>query len=109
MNQASVLQYNNAETDAPQRTIFFNSASTVVRRMMRIRISYDDARTWPMSRPLSDLTLPAGSGVEGGYSSMAKTADFRIGAMVESNLDTSSSTSARSILFHKFNLSWILG
>jgi sialidase-1 len=72
---------------------------------MRIRISYDDANTWPMSRPLSDLTLPFGAGVEGGYSSMTKTADFKIGAMVESNLDTSSSTSPRSILFHKFNLS----
>ncbi|GAA4089305.1 sialidase family protein [Actinomadura miaoliensis] len=105
--EASVLQYNN---DAPARTVFLNPASTVQRAdKMRVRISYDNARTWPVSRPLSDGPLPAGAGTEGGYSSMAKTSDYRIAALVESNLDTSSNgTSYRSIIFRKFNLSWIL-
>ncbi|GAA2112131.1 sialidase family protein [Actinomadura alba] len=106
VNQASVLQYNN---DAPSRTIFLNSASTENRRQMRVRISYDNARTWPNSRPLSEGPLPSGAGTEGGYSSMTKTADYRIGALVESNLNVdASSTSSRSVLFRKFNLSWIL-
>jgi sialidase-1 len=104
-NEASVLQYND---DAPARTIFLNSASTEVRREMRVRISYDNAHTWPNSRPLSEATLPSGAGTEGGYSSMTKTADFRIGALVESNLDVASAASPRSIIFRKFNLSWIL-
>jgi sialidase-1 len=81
MNQASVLLYNNAEPDAPTRMIFLNSASTVTRTKMRFRISYDNAKTWPMSRPLSDLPLPPGSGTESSYSSMVKTADNRVGAM----------------------------
>lgn len=104
-NQASVLQYNN---DAPARTIFLNSASTEVRTKMRVRLSYDGARTWPVSRPLSDGPSAPGAGTEGGYSSMAKTSDYRIGALVESNLDVGDRTSARSIVFRKFNLSWIL-
>jgi sialidase-1 len=73
---------------------------------MRVRISYDNARTWPNSRPLSEGPKPAGAGTEGGYSSMTKTADDRIGALVESNLNVNNS--ARSIIFRKFNLSWIL-
>lgn len=108
-NEASILFYNNAEPDAPTRTIFLNSASTDTRTKMRFRISYDNANTWPMSRPLSDFTLPSGSGTEGGYSSMVKTADNNIGAMVETNLDISNNdVSARGILWHKLNLGWIL-
>lgn len=107
-NEASVLQYNNTEPAAPARTIFLNSASTEVRTMMRVRISYDNARTWPVSRPFTQAPLPSGAGTEGGYSSMAKTADSRIGALVESNLNVGSGASPRSILFRKFNLSWIL-
>jgi sialidase-1 len=108
-NEASVLQYNNAEPGAPARTIFLNSASTVTRTKMRVRISYDNAVTWPISRPFDEAPQAAGAGTEGGYSSMTKTADFKIGALVESNADTSNNdTSYRHIIFRKFNLSWIL-
>jgi sialidase-1 len=108
-NEASVLQYNTTEPDAPARTIFLNSASTVTRTKMRVRISYDNAHTWPISRPFSEGPQAAGAGTEGGYSSMTKTADFRIAALVESNADTSNNDSSyRNIIFRKFNLSWIL-
>ncbi|TDD91006.1 sialidase family protein [Actinomadura rubrisoli] len=102
-----MLQYNN---DAPARTIFLNPASTTHRaETMRVRISYDGARTWPVDRPLTDAPPPAEAGTEGGYSSMAKTSDYRVAALVESNLDTRhNGTSYRSIVFRKFNLSWIL-
>lgn len=110
--QASLLRYN---TDSPTRILFLNSASTVTRTKMRVRISYDEARTWRFSRPLSDAPLPDwpalgnGSVAEGGYSSMAKTADFHVGALVEVNEDTGSNdTSHRSIVFRKFNLPWML-
>ncbi|RZS44979.1 A/G-specific DNA-adenine glycosylase [Herbihabitans rhizosphaerae] len=103
-NEASVLQYN---TDAPARTIFLNSASTDTRTKMRVRISYDDAQTWPRSRPLSESPIPD-SGTEGGYSSMAKTDDFHIGALVETNLRIGDPNSPKSIIFRRFNLSWIL-
>jgi sialidase-1 len=76
---------------------------------MRVRISYDNARTWPISRPFDEGPTAAGAGTEGGYSSMTKTADFQIGALVESNADTSNNGSSyRHIIFRKFNLSWIL-
>jgi sialidase-1 len=106
--EASVLQYNKTEANAPARTIFLNSASTTTRTMMRVRISYDNAGTWPVGRPLSAGPLPPGAGTEGGYSSLAKTADSQIGALVESNLQVGDKASPRSILFRKFNLSWIL-
>lgn len=110
--QASILRYN---TDAPTRIVFLNSASTVTRTKMRVRLSYDEARTWRFSRPLSDAPLPDWPGLgnasvaEGGYSSMAKTADFFVGALVEVNEDTAhNGTSHRSIVFRKFNLPWML-
>ncbi|WP_308368107.1 MULTISPECIES: sialidase family protein [unclassified Microbulbifer] len=111
-SQGSILRYNR---DSPARIIFLNSASTVTRTKMRVRISYDGGKTWPISRPLSDAPLPSwrglgdGNWAEGGYSSMAKTADFAVGALIEVNENThSSATSHRSIAFRKFNLPWIL-
>jgi sialidase-1 len=110
--EASIMRYN---TDSPTRIVFLNSASTVTRTKMNVRISYDEAQTWPVHRFLSDAPLPAWSGLgagsvaEGGYSSMAKTADFFVGALVEVNENTGdSSTSHRTIVFRKFNLPWML-
>ncbi|MEJ3750269.1 sialidase family protein [Actinomycetes bacterium KLBMP 9797] len=110
--QGSILRYNN---DDPTRIMFLNSASTETRTKMRVRISYDEARTWPISRPFSDAPLPSWAGLgggawaEGGYSSMAKTADYFVGALVEVNENTGNSdTSHRSIVFRKVNLPWIL-
>ena len=80
------------------------------------RVSTDEGRTWPVSRRLSEAPLPAwpalgaGEVAEGGYSSMAKTADKAVGALVEVNEDAdASATSHRSIVFRKFNLPWITG
>lgn len=108
-NEASVLRYN---TDAPARLAFMNSASTETRTKMRIRLTENEGRTWSYSRPLSDAPLSGESATykEGGYSSMAKTADYHVGALVEVNENTSSnSTSHRSIAFRKVNLDWIRG
>ncbi|GGZ49989.1 sialidase [Streptomyces inusitatus] len=105
--QGSVLSYN---LDSPARTVFLNSASVNSRRAMRVRISYDaDARTFGPSRSLGDAPA-AGVGYEGGYSSMAKTADYRIGALVETDFfnDGTGPHSYRAILWRRFNLSWIL-
>jgi sialidase-1 len=110
--EASILRYN---LDTTPRIMFLNSASTTTRTAMTIRVSTDEAQTWPISRPLSDAPLPAwpalGTGTvkEGGYSSMAKTADKAVGALVEVNEDTTDSASHRSIVFRKFNLPWITG
>lgn len=119
-NEASIMRYN---TDAPSRIVFLNSASTSTRTAMRVRISTDEAVTWTCSRPLNDLPLPpsrtagwgglgAGDVREGGYSSLARTNDFHIGALVEVNENAANAgttlTSHRSIVFRKFNLPWVL-
>lgn len=114
--EASVLRYN---FDSPDRIYFLNSDSTVTRGKMKVRVSYDDGNTWPRERWLyvdnphasPNYATPddAAAAGKGGYSSMTKTADFCVGALVEINEDTSNSgTSHRSIDFHKFNLDFIL-
>ncbi|KAK9493142.1 glycoside hydrolase family 33 protein [Lipomyces doorenjongii] len=108
--EGSVLLYNLASPAGPARTIFMNSASTTSRRQMRVRISYDaNAAKFDYGRKLSDAPVE-GAGHEGGYSSMTKTADYKIGALVESDFfnDGSGPMSYRAILWRRFNLSWIL-
>lgn len=105
--EGSILRY----TGEPSRIMFLNPASTERRCKMRIRISYDEGVTWPISRRTHDWltddeTCDQG---KGGYSSMCKTADYNVGALIEINEDVSNSaTSHKSIEFHKFNLPWIL-
>ncbi|KAJ5691753.1 hypothetical protein N7462_001176 [Penicillium macrosclerotiorum] len=105
--EGSLLRYNS---DAPARSIFLNSASTTSRRAMRVRISYDgDATKFDYGRKLSDAPVES-AGYEGGYSSMTKTADYKIGALVESDFfnDGTGSGSYRCLFWRRFNLSWIL-
>lgn len=105
--EGSVLRY----TGEPSRIMFLNPASSERRCKMRIRISYDEGVTWPISRRTHDwlsdeATCDQG---KGGYSSMAKTADYAVAALIEINENVSNNaTSNRSIEFHKFNLPWIL-
>ncbi|KAH6842908.1 glycoside hydrolase family 33 protein [Chaetomium sp. MPI-CAGE-AT-0009] len=108
--EGSVLLYNRADSKGPARTIFMNSASKTSRREMRVRISYDsNAAKWNYGRELANAPV-SGAGNEGGYSSMTKTADFKIGALVESDFynDKGGEKSYRSIIWRRFNLSWIL-
>lgn len=105
--EASIVRYNQ---DPTNRIIFLHSSSTIDspmqegRSKMYVRISYDDGLTWPISRWLYDwlTTSEAIAQGKGGYSSMIKTADFAVGALVETNPGT-----YRSIDFHKFNLEWM--
>jgi len=107
--EASVLRYN---TDDPNRIIFLNPNGTGQRCNMTVRISYDDGVTWPRSRALYDAVncnYTSSTVVYGGYSSMVKTSDYCIGALIEYNEDVHHSDSShKSIEFNKFNLSWIL-
>jgi len=113
MCEGSILRYNR---DAPDRIYFLNANNETARCNMTVRISYDQGATWPISRAIFDwntcdyTAIKAGNHIaKGGYSSMIKTADFAVGALIEINEDlTTSSTSHKSIEFHKFNLPWIL-
>lgn len=107
--EGSMIRYN---TDTPHRIIFLNPNTTDKRCNMTVRISYDDGATWPKSRPIYDWNTcdyAAITVAKGGYSSMIKTADYHVGALIEINENVhASSTSNKSIEFHKFNLPWIL-
>ena len=96
--EASIMRYNDSY---PPRLIFINPATTLGglenRKKMRARISYDDGETWPISRELD--------AVNGGYSSLVKTGDYNIGSLQELRQNGGNSF---SIIFRKFNLSWIL-
>lgn len=107
--EGSSLRYNMS---APNRIMFLNSASTVTRSKMRIRISYDGGLTWPISRRMYDTLTDAQAEAQGkgGYSSMAKwgnsTTGYGIGALIEIN--EGGTAEHRSIEYHKINLEWIL-
>ncbi|KAI9170709.1 extracellular sialidase/neuraminidase [Paramyrothecium foliicola] len=108
--EASTLLYNLQSDDGPARVLFLNSASQGDRTSMRIRISYDaDAAKFNFGRRLSDTPFSTSvAGTEGGYSSLTKTKDRRVGALVESNWQNNGRESHRCIVWRKFNLSWIL-
>lgn len=107
--EGSIIRYN---TDAPHRIIFLNPNHTSKRCNMTVRISYDDGATWPISRAIFNWNTCDYAPItvaKGGYSSMIKTSDYAVAALIEINEDVhASSTSNKSIEFHKFNLPWIL-
>lgn len=108
--EAAALLYNRADSKGPSRVLFLNSADKNSRRYMRVRISYDsDAKKFDYGRKLSDAPVK-GAGYEGGYSSLTKTADFKIGAVVETDFYQTggSKDDHRAIVWRRFNLSWIL-
>jgi sialidase-1 len=106
--EGSMLRYN---TDAPARIYFLNPNDDNQRCNMTVRISYDEGKTWPRSRPIYNYNtcdynnLTVG---KGGYSCMVKTGDYCVGALIEINEDLHTDGSHKSIEFHKFNLPWIL-
>lgn len=107
--EGSILRYN---VDDPNRIIFLNPNGTSQRCNMTVRISYDDGETWPISRALynsGNCNYTTSTVVYGGYSSMVKTSDYCIGALIEYNENVhDSANSNKSIEFNKFNLAWIL-
>ncbi|MEU5727215.1 sialidase family protein [Micromonospora sp. NPDC047738] len=110
--QGSLLRYN---FDGRHRLMFLHPSHPTYRRDMKISISYDNGATWDKMSRL--IPRPAGWGgddpVEGGYSSMAKTSDYHVAALIEASKADSSNpdgtgSKAHIIVFHKFNLNWIL-
>ena len=105
--EGSTLRYTSG------RILFLNPATTseeFPRCRMKLRVSYDDGRTWPIDRYVYDsisLTEACKTG-KGGYSSIAKTADNQIGMLIEVDEAVGTKGSHRSIDFHKVNLPWLL-
>jgi sialidase-1 len=109
--QGSSIRYN---TDWPPRLLFLNPATELKdeRRPMRVRISYDDGQSWPNGRYLPGPGSPDNTDPirqKGGYSSMVKTANFRVAALVEQReIKDDDRYTPYSIILHKFNIPWLL-
>ena len=102
VSHASILRY----TFDPSRILFINTASESVRRNLTLRMSYDEGASWTVERKL-DL-FDGNPERHGGYTSLIKTGDNRVGLLYEYNEDVSDKSGGRSIVFTKLNLGWLL-
>jgi sialidase-1 len=103
--ESSLLRYN---FDGKHRLMFLHPSNPTNRRDMMVRISYDNGATCDkMSRLIPHRSGWGGSEpVEGGYSSMAKTSDYNVAALIEaSKVDRSNPDGTgpkeHFIVFHK--------
>ncbi|QNN24153.1 exo-alpha-sialidase [Planctomycetales bacterium ZRK34] len=90
--QASIRRYRWPDGEQPGVILFSNPASESKRVNMTVRASFDDAKTWPMSR-----TLHKGSSA---YSCLVKLPDGRVGCLYEAD-------GYSRIEFAAFDLSWL--
>lgn len=77
--QASIERYSFAD-EGQSRLLFLNPASAEKRENMTLRISYDEGRTWPVSK-----ILHAGKAA---YSDVVKLSDGRIACLYEAGHDS---------------------
>jgi len=92
--QASFLRYSLAEDSAKNRLLFSNPASTKGRVNMTVRLSYDEGKTWPISKLLHDGPSA--------YSCLTVLLDGDIGCFYEGG-----KTKYGEIVFARFSLEWL--
>ena len=96
--QASLLRYSGLGDKDRSRLLFANPAATPTgnwggpRHRLTVRMSYDEGRTWPISR----LIEPGPAA----YSALARLADGRIGVLYESG-------GYKQLTFAAFDLDWL--
>ncbi len=93
--QASMVRYTLASETGKNRLLFSNPADTVHRDQMTVRLSYDEGKTWPVSR-----LIYAGPSA---YSSLAVLRDGTIGLLYERG----TANAYGEIEFAHFNLRWL--
>jgi len=92
--QASFIRLTLAGSRSKNRLLFSNPASTK-RVNMTVRLSYDEGRTWPVSKML----YPGPSG----YSALVALPDGMIGCFYENG----DSRYSERLTFARFNLEWL--
>ena len=92
--QASVLRLSTSKTHDRNRLLFSNPASAR-RERMTVRLSYDEAATWPVSRIVHEG--PAA------YSSLVVLPDNSLGVLFERG----ASSPYERITFARFTLDWL--
>ncbi|MCC6124326.1 MAG: exo-alpha-sialidase [Pirellulales bacterium] len=94
--QASIRRIHWPQNDAPGVILFANPASRDRRERMTVRLSYDDAATWPVAK-----TIYPGMSA---YSCLAKLDDETVGLLYER--DDGGKAYGR-IAFARFALDWL--
>jgi len=92
--QASIITYNHSKNSL---ILFSNPADKKSRIRMTVRLSFDDGRTWPVSRILHDG--PAA------YSSLAVLPNGEIACFYEAG----EKNPYESMIFEKFSIGWLTG
>ena len=93
--QASVIRHSTEEYHDRNRILFSNPASTTRRENMTVRMSYDECRTWPVSKRLSSA--------QSGYSCLTVLRDGTIGCLYENGEKRYN----EKITLALFNLEWL--
>ncbi len=93
--QASMIRYTLARETGKNRLLFSNPADTAGRDRMTVRLSDDEAKTWPVAR-----MVYAGPSA---YSSLAVLQDGTIGLLYERG----TANAYEEIEFARFNLRWL--
>ena len=92
--QASILRYS-WPSEGRSRTLFSNPASQHERKMMTVRLSYDEGKTWPIAKQIC-------SGWSA-YSSLVKLPDGSVGLLYEAG----EKKGYERIDFVRFSLDWL--
>jgi sialidase-1 len=93
--QASFLRYTHAESDGKNRLLFSNPASKTQRVQMTVRLSYDEGKSWPVSKLLHEGPSA--------YSSLAVLPDRSIACVYERGDESAYET----LTFARFTLDWL--
>jgi len=92
--QASLLRYTSGRAGGKSRLLFSNPASKR-REKVTVRLSYDEGKTWPVSKRLYDGWSA--------YSCLTVLPDMTIGCLYERGEKSAS----EKITFARFNLEWL--
>lgn len=95
--QGSIFRYSDPLDGRRSRILFCNPASETGRENGTVRLSYDEGRTWPFSKPIKDAGMFA-------YCCLCVLSDMTIGCLYES---TSSPDEHMTIMFAGFTLDWL--
>ena len=93
--QASILRLSDAETQGKNRILFSNPANIGPRVRMTVRLSYDEGKTWPISKRIHEGPS--------GYSCLTVMPDKQIGLLYERGEESFRET----VSLATFSLAWL--
>jgi sialidase-1 len=95
--EASLIRYSVTPQFRKDRLLFSNPASQTERIKLKVRMSYDEGKNWPVARLLN-----AGPS---GYSCLTVLHDMRIGCLYERGQHAY----FEKVTFARFSLAWLTG